>query len=141
MSNFARSRFFAFAFLLFALLQIGCGGETKVTVTGKVTSDDGPLAVGSVTFHPDASKGNTSTEMPSVEVDASGNYTLEASAGAYKVTVFAEKPRAEEGEDAYAEPEYLVSQKFNAVDSTPLAVDVTAGASPGAYDLKVSSQD
>src|SRR4051794_919497 len=74
----------------------GCGppGEKFYPVAGKVTLAGKPLKVGTVSFRPDASRGNTSKHIPTGAIDAAGNYELVtvgkkgAPPGWYKVLVF-----------------------------------------------------
>jgi hypothetical protein len=131
--------------LSLALLGAGCGDKSgvgaTVPVAGKVTVGGQPLAKGSVSFKPDTAKGNTSKFEPSSDIDASGGYSLltngkpGAPAGWYKVTVV-----AEEAVDSTnpKPPKSLVSVKYKDPETTPLSVEVKAGASPDAYELKVT---
>src|SRR5262245_48110528 len=96
----------ALAGLLLALALVaagavlpGCGGpaEEFFPVTGQVTLDGKPLKVGSVSFRPDAARGNASLHHPTGEIDDQGRYTLVtvgrkgAPPGWYKVLVFADE--------------------------------------------------
>lgn len=130
-----------------ALTLVGCGGGSDlVSVTGKVMNGKDALTTGSVTFHPDAEKGNESTTEPTGQIDKSGNYTLftneteGAAAGWYKVTVFAEEARPTEGEGAYAPPKYLVRKEYTTVESTPISIEVKEGAPAGHYDIKLKAK-
>src|SRR5262245_40091564 len=81
-----------------ALVVAGCGGDSDklAPVVGKVTVDGKPLKSGTVSFRPDASKGNSSQHQPNGEIDAEGNYEMlvppakkGAPPGWYKVVVMA----------------------------------------------------
>lgn len=114
----------------------GCGGDNLPSVSGKVTKGGAPLTAGTVSFHPDASRGNTEGVLASVEIGADGQYTLQAAPGWYKVTVFAEEPRPEDGPEAYAPPVYLVAEEYTSPDTTPLSFEVKAGSSE--YDIQLT---
>jgi hypothetical protein len=123
----------------------GCGGpaEDLVPVTGQVTLDGKPLKVGSVSFRPDAARGNTSLHHPTSEIDAEGSYTL-VSAGKkgappswYRVLVFADE-NVQPGTPAHpVAPRWLVPAHYTDEKTTPLSVEVVAGPAEGAYDLKL----
>src|SRR5215813_12654149 len=80
---------------LVACTGLGCGSDGFVPVTGIVLLDNRPLAAGSIVFHPDETKGNTSLHLPAGEVK-DGKYELwtnrhrGAPPGAYKVVVIAD---------------------------------------------------
>ncbi|MGF1581047.1 MAG: hypothetical protein ACFCD0_16910 [Gemmataceae bacterium] len=129
-----------------ALLLIccsACGGETLIPVKGKVMNGDSPLTTGTVTFHPEKSKGNETAYNPQASIGADGTYTLSSKGGSgappgwYKVTVVAEKPK-KKGADPYALPEYLVADQYTNVGSTSLLMEVKSGAPEGSYDLKLT---
>jgi hypothetical protein len=136
---------------LLLLGVLGCGsGDDGVgvplhPVQGKVKVGDTPLTTGTVSFNPDADKGNVGDRIPLGEIDAEGSYVLYtageagAPAGWYKVTVIAQKPIDEnaEGEAAYADPEWLVAESFTSPESTPLSIEVKPDAPEGHYDLSV----
>jgi hypothetical protein len=124
--------------------SFGCGGSTeKLTpVIGKVTVDGTPLATGSVTFHPDAQKGNSTPHIPVGMLDGQGNYKLfsatkeGAPLGWYKVTVSAQEPI--DPKNPYALPKHLISPKFSDPNASGLEVEVVASQTAGAYDLKLA---
>ncbi len=120
-------------------LACGCSDSKGMTVTGKVTVDGSPLSQGEVSYHSSGGAGADAVLLTAA-VDAQGNYTMVAPVGTYKVTVFAEEPRSSEGADAYALPKYLVAAPFRSPDTTPLTVEVKAGAEADAYDLKVTKK-
>jgi len=124
-------------------LTAGCGGgRGSVSVSGKVTYDGKPLTVGSVSYHPDASKANTGKAILVGPIDAQGQYTLTDAGkpgvppGWYKVTVTAGVPS--NPKDEYSLPKSLIPTKYNEPGQTPLAIEVKAGAASGAYDLTLT---
>jgi len=132
--------------LLFPLAVLaGCGGGPKpIAVQGKVTLGDQPLppnAEGTVTFYPDAAKGNKAKlQYPPLGTIKDGKYSVGSGkqegtpAGWYKVTVTAIIPSKE----PYGVPTSLINEQFNSPEKTPLGVEVKPDAAPGAYDLKVT---
>ena len=82
-----------------SLVTLGCArndGDTFLPVSGRVLLNGRLLNVGTVSFRPDASKGNKSMHVPNGTIDAEGNYELitinkkGAPTGWYKVVVFAD---------------------------------------------------
>lgn len=125
---------------IFGVAFAGCGdGSNAIPVAGKVTLDGQPLSTGTVTFHADASQGNSEGGIAAAVIDAQGQYEMLASPGWYKVTVMAEKPRPEDGPEAYAEPEYLVPEQYISVDKTPLSLEVKTGGSASEFDLELTN--
>jgi hypothetical protein len=122
----------------------GCGpaGEKFTPVEGKITVDGAPLTSGSVTFHPDAAKGNSTPHIPVGTLDADGNYKLMsattegAPAGWYKVTVSSQAPA--DPQNPYAPPKHLIHPKYSDASSSGLDVEVVENSQPGAYDLKLT---
>jgi hypothetical protein len=122
----------------------GCGasGEKLTPVVGKVTVDGAPLTTGSVTFHPNAQKGNSSPHLPVGMLDAQGNYKLMSATkegappGWYQVTVSAQEPI--DPKNPYAPPKHLIGPKFGDVSTSGLEVEVVAHPAAGAYDLKLA---
>src|SRR5262245_43577043 len=90
-------------------------GKT-VPVTGKVYLGDRPLPTGSVSFRPDASKGNTSTWEPSGDIGPDGTYKLStngkpgAPPGWYRVIVAADVPS--NPNDPYSMPRSIITAKY-----------------------------
>jgi hypothetical protein len=129
--------------LLACIAGCGGGGASKlIPVKGKVTLNGQPLAAGTLTFHPDESKGNTAKlPMPPVGTIKDGEYTLAtgkfdgAPPGWYKVTVHADVPS--NPKDEYSEPRSLINRAYNEPYSTALQVEVKPDAPPGWYDLKL----
>jgi hypothetical protein len=125
----------------------GCSdpGEKFLPVSGKVTLDRQPLTVGSVSFRPDASKGNTSKHVPTGDINAEGNYELYtvgrkgAPPGWYKVLVFADGRRLQPKDSPHPlRPDWLTHKKYTDEKTTDLFIEVAEAPPPGAYDLKVS---
>lgn len=119
----------------------GCGSasEKLTPVVGKVTVNGTPLRSGSVTFHPDAQKGNSTPHIPVGILDAEGTYKLTSATkegappGWYKVTVSAQEPI--DPQNPYAPPKHLISPKFSDASASGLAVEVVDNPAAGAYDL------
>jgi len=127
-------------------LAVGCGdsAEKFYPVAGKVLLDGNPLttvAQGSVSFHGDAAKGNSTMHQPIGTINAAGEYELVtvgrkgAPPGWYKVVVAAYANKIEEGP---VTPRLLIAQKYYNADTTDLSIEVVAGPPVGAYDLKVT---
>jgi hypothetical protein len=122
----------------------GCAAKSdKFTpVAGHVTVDGKPLATGSVTFHPDAAKGNQTPHIPVGSLDAQGNYKLMsatkegAPAGWYKVTVSAQEPI--DPQNPYAPPKNLINPKFSDSSTSGLGIEVVDQPPAGAYDIKLA---
>lgn len=113
--------------------------ETDAPVSGRVFLDGQLVADGVVVFHPDASKGNTTSLRPRGRSDRSGNYRLatEGRAGAppgwYRVTVVIQgDPRKVKGRPPKADP------RFGKPETSGLSVLVTPRPDPDAYDLRVA---
>jgi hypothetical protein len=132
------------ALAAFVVAIAGCGGvrsEQFVPVAGTVTVGGKPLTTGSVTFHPDAGKDNTSRHIPVGTIDEQGGYKLSSATndgappGWYKVTVTAQAPI--DPMNPYAPPKHLISPKFADANTSGLEIEVVASPAPGAYDLKL----
>ena len=121
-------RFAAFAT---CLILVGCQAapapEVLVPVKGKVTVKGKPLSAGTVVFHPDRDKGNTSKNEPRGTISAEGTFELEtadepgAPAGWYRVTIFAMK-----NEGSTKPPTWFASQKYTDVKTSGLTAEVAA---------------
>ena len=125
------------------LAGAGCNagkGENLAPVAGKATVDGKPLKTGSVSFRPDASKGNTSQHQPNGAIDAEGNFELlappakkGAPLGWYKVVVTAlDDPWPGKPLKSF------IDMKYSEEKTTPLKVEVIANPEPGRYDLKLT---
>ena len=140
--------FLAMAFSFYAILGAGVSGcgegasEKFTPVVGKVTVKGTTLTTGSVTFHPDSAKANTTQQIPVGTLDDQGNYKLMSATkegaplGWYKVTVTAQAPI--DPSNPYAPPKHLIDPKFSDVSTSGLAVEVVENPAPGAYDFQVS---
>lgn len=121
---------------LWALLAcVGCGGEKRAEVTGKVTVDGKPLNSKLITilFAPD--KDNPIKKIPASAVDDTGTYNMSTGAtggvplGWYKVHVHWDSKNAQ-GQPC------PVHSRFLEAGLTTLALEVVTNPQPGAYDLK-----
>lgn len=131
-----------------ALLPLGCGdpGPTLVPVSGSVSVGGKPLATGSVSFRPDASKGNTSPHHPTGTIGPDGKFELVtvgkpgAPPGHYKVLVFADaNTDPKTGGAAHPKPPaWLTDPKYTTERTTDLRVEVVASPESGRYDLKLT---
>jgi hypothetical protein len=111
-----------------------------VPVSGTITVNNQPLSAGTVVFHPDAARGNTSRVEARATIDSEkpGIYRLitndkdGAPLGAYKVTVYAMKVAG-----PMRPPEWLAHEKYTDVKTSGLAVEVVLDPKTGAYDFKL----
>src|SRR5262249_14047953 len=92
---------FGLGLCVWALAGCGDGSGLKVVpVAGKLTIDGQPLTTGSISFRPDAARGNRSQHHPTGTIDEEGRYQLftagkkGAPLGWYKVMVFAQESNA-----------------------------------------------
>lgn len=142
-----RSRAVTLAGLLALPFAVGCGdpGPVLVPVKGSVSVGGKPLAVGSVSFRPDASRGNTSAHHPTGSIAADGSFELVtlgkpgAPVGHYKVLVFADaNTDAKTNTAAHPKPPaWLTDPKYTTEKTTDLRAEVVATPEPGRYDLKL----
>ena len=121
----------------------GCGSSDKlVPVAGSVTVNGAPLTSGSVTFHPNAAKGNKTPHIPVGMIDGQGHYKLMtatkegAPEGWYRVTVSAQAPI--DPQNPYAPPKHLISSKYSDPSTSGIEIELVPSSPPGAYDLKVA---
>ncbi len=135
-------------FVIFVLLS-GCGDRDLHPVAGRVLKGREPLKPksGYVVLKPDTLKGNSTKFEPSGVIDADGNYEVftEQRSGAplgwYKVIVTASGhiPKPLPNQSATRPlAKSLLSAKYGQRESTPLAIEVVANPSEGAYDLDVT---
>jgi hypothetical protein len=117
-----------------------CSSETEklYPVKGKVTVDGKPLKKGSIAFHPNTKKNNTSRFIAAGEV-TDGEYELftngkpGAPLGWYKVTVASEEPPDS------SKPEKVkayIGKEFTDPATTPWELEVVAAPGQLAYDLQ-----
>lgn len=129
----------------------GCGGDPYqvgdlVPVEGQVQMVGQPLRLGESTFgrvwfHPDTSKGNACPQVPTADLDANGTYRLStrgrpgAPPGWYKVMVVVteqiDPTRPSRRRKSF------VHLRYGAVETSGLAVCVSATPAQGAYDLRL----
>jgi hypothetical protein len=129
--------------LVLPLLGCGAGSKTKLhPVSGKITMNGKPLALGSVSFRPMKDKGNTSTLDPGGEIEQDGTYLVFTQAGEgvpagwWKVIVSARDPI--DPKDPYKPTKSHIPAKYELLDKTDLMVQVEESPPPGAYDLKLT---
>jgi hypothetical protein len=139
-------RYLPFVLLLGPLTFVaGCGGGGPrwCAVSGKVLAAGKTVATGSVTFHPDATRGNTAGVLPVGLIDAQGAYQLNtagkagAPPGWYKVTVQSSVPS--DPKNPYSLPRSLVARQYTDPAKSPLSIEVKPDASAGAYDLTLTN--
>jgi hypothetical protein len=130
--------------LLAASLLTGCGGERPdlLPVSGGVIYDNKPLTTGTVSLHPIGATGH----IPTGVIDKDGRYSLStnyqpgAPPGRYKAVVHATEPiEAAPGKASPGLPKSLIPSRYNQGETSPLEIEVKAGAAPGAYDLKLDN--
>jgi hypothetical protein len=127
--------------LFCTLLVAGCGSDEvkTVPVSGTVRLGKDSLKTGSIAFHPDTSKGNSSAAIPTGEI-SNGQYKLStagkdgAPIGWYTVTVNASAPI--NPNDEYSETKPLIHKKYLTPKDSPLSVEVKEGGGP--YDFEVT---
>ena len=123
----------------------GCGSSDLIPVAGTVTVNGQPLASGSVTYHPDAAKGNKSQDIASGEIK-DGKYEMYTgnkrgvAPGAYKVAVIGDPfgGNVPEKKATPTIPKLTLPPKFSDPKTTPLTVEVSSRPAEGAYDLKLT---
>ena len=136
----------AFGFVL--AVAVGCGDKAEVPllkVAGTVKAGGAPMPLGTVTFHPDAGKGNASKSTTSGNIKADGTYVLltdgkeGAAAGWYNVTVSGQgmpdpSKMTEPGKMPTAP---VVNAKYTKPETSGFSIEVKDGAAAGAYDLSL----
>lgn len=134
-------------FVAAAITVAGCSGgrsERLIPVSGQLTEAGQPLTRGTISFRPDVDQGNKSLDHPTGEIDSAGRYTLftagreGAPAGWYQVVVFCNEPVVIRGKAHPGMPKSLIHERYTKLQTTPLAVEVQAEASPGTYDFKLT---
>jgi len=136
----------SFAALVIAVVGLaGCSPPPPAPcfpVAGKVTYKKKALPAGTITFTPDASKGNSSKESAIGMLKEDGSYSLVtngrdgAPLGWYKVSVNplampTEMPPA--GKPLPKPP--AIDPKYQKGDSSGISIEVKEQAPPGAYDI------
>jgi hypothetical protein len=100
-----------------------------------------PIPQGTVSFRPNAAKGNGSKFEPNSEIDSNGNYRLKtqgregAPLGWYRLILACAEPI--DPKNPYAPPKYLVNAKYATLETSGLEIEVVDNAPSGAYDLKL----
>jgi hypothetical protein len=124
-----------------AVFLAGCGDNLKtIPVSGKVTVRGKPLPLGSVSYVPDAAKGNEARVTPSGALDADGNYHLTskgkpgAPPGWYKVVVRTMVAGMDPAESAKAPK---INSSYGSPATTPLSLEVAPNTASENYDLKL----
>jgi hypothetical protein len=130
--------------LVFFLVVSGCSsGERFLPVAGTVNVNGQPLTLGTVSFRPDATRGNASLHHPTGEIDAHGHYELStvgkkgAPPGWYKVLVFADLNQ-QKGPIHPEMPRWAVNVKYTRVETSDLYVEVVEKPGSTDYDLNLS---
>jgi hypothetical protein len=139
----------SFAGLVVILAGCADGSIARIPVEGTITCDGKPLETGTVTFRPDASKGNTAPEAYGT-IDEDGRYALYtrvgggiqpgAAPGWYKVGVVSvREPKANAPRVGAMPPPAtpLIPLQYADPASSRLSVEVRSDAAPGAYDIKL----
>jgi len=135
--------------LSFLAVLAGCTkGESLTEVRGKLYIGDEPSTkgMGYVTFHPDASKGNTWQEESVGAVQPDGTYSLEsrgkkgAANGWYKVGVTVADVIDEK--NPYVTNWRMPNpEKYQRWDKSGISVEVVDKPQPGQYDIKLPPLD
>jgi hypothetical protein len=140
--------------LCWSVFIAGCGDKSGVgkvvPVAGKVTVAAQPLTAGTVTFVPDAAKGNNSKFQPFGMLDKDGKYKLHtegkegAPPGWYKVTISTMVPPGSDvpapskgGENKTAGPTVSIDPKYTTAETTPISLEVKDDPQAGDYDIKL----
>lgn len=142
-----RSSARCFAWVALAALAIsGCWGdddEPLYPVAGRVSFAGRPLSSGTVSFRPDAARGNASLHQPTGAIDSQGHYEVfttgreGAPAGWYKVVVFAHEPLSVSTGAHPAMPKSIIPERYNHPVKTPLSLEVKPHADANSYDLRL----
>jgi hypothetical protein len=122
----------------------GCApaGEKFFPVSGAVSVNGKPLAAGTVSFRPDAERGNRSQHHPT-GVIADGRFELHtlrqrgAPLGWYRVLVLADENQTA-GPVHPLMPRWATHPKYTSQKTTDLLIEVVETPAPGAYDLRLS---
>lgn len=135
-------------FMVLTLMFVGCSTPPNLPpVSGQLLLNDQPVTTdktktATINYHPDTSKGNTAKSIAVASVSETGQYTLSYNGkpgipeGWYKVTVYYSEPL--NSKDLYSVPKQLISEKYNAKETTQLSVEVKANAPASNYQLKVT---
>ena len=135
-----------FAWLGCAVVLAGCSREEPlnlVPVSGTVSVAGKPLTMGVVSLRPDGD--NETLHHPTGTIDSAGKYQLQtvgrdgAPPGQYKVLVFADGNTATTSGKAVhpAMPKWLVNQRYTAVETTDLTLEIVDAPEPRSYNLSL----
>jgi hypothetical protein len=129
------------------VLIVGCRGPSGagklVRVSGRVTVGSQPLTRGTVSFRPDASRGNNTLHEPYGEIDAQGIYRLftagnpGAPLGWYKVLVVSMDDV--DPDNPYALRKSFINPRYGQLETSGLALEVLEQPADGAYDLPLAN--
>ena len=128
----------AIVVLLLCIAATGCGNAYDATAQGTVTHNGKPLALGTITFHPE---GRGPVAYGSIQAD--GSYSLTTGErvgivpGKYRVTVVASetiKPPA--GSIASPTPRLITPKRYGNLKTTDLAAEVKPGNNTFNFDLR-----
>ncbi|HJZ53656.1 MAG TPA: carboxypeptidase-like regulatory domain-containing protein [Gemmataceae bacterium] len=129
-----------FVFAVVVLSGCGSGGPKLHPVHGKVTLTDGaPVKYGHIILHADASKGNTTKEVPQGTI-RNGDYTIMTGAregappGAYRVSIEA-ADEVDEKNPYFTK--WFAHEKYVNPDTSKLTMEVVESPEPGRYDFKL----
>ncbi|WP_148072181.1 hypothetical protein [Bythopirellula goksoeyrii] len=123
-----------------------------VPVRGKVQVDGQPVPSGTVSFRPDAERGNQSMEQPAGMLQEDGRYKLfsanqeGAPPGWYRVLIIADNFRVVDPPTSPVWPEFpegylpkaLVNQRYLYFHQTDLLVEVKENQDPDEYVLRLN---
>jgi len=145
-----RARFGVFPLLAILLgPAAGCDKPSSTpktfTVAGYVKVGTTPLTIGTVTFNPDAAKGNTLKESPSGMISQDGSFKLVTSGiegaplGWYKVTVTPMGMPKEMPAPGQPIPKGVpFNAKFQKPETSGLSFEVVEKPAAGAYDINLN---
>jgi len=134
------------ALMVSVIATAGCKEPPVPTfpVSGKVTFQKKALPSGTVTFVPDAGKGNKGKESALGMIGPDGSYTLTtggrdgAPAGWYKVFINPQsmpKEMPPKGQPLPKPP--AINPKYQKADTSGISIEVTDPPKPGAYDIEL----
>lgn len=132
---------------------VGCGVAPPklVPVRGKVLVEGEPVTFGTISFRPDAKRGNTSMEQPGGSIGPDGSFELMSAEkpgalpGWYRVLVMADNFQVIDPPPSPVWPNYpegflkkpLVNDRYLYFHKTDLSVEVRDDAPPDAYTLQL----
>ena len=136
------------------LVLLGCGERSieLVPVRGKVLVGEQPITAGTVSFRPDAGRGNQTMEQPAGTLQSDGGFELftaerpGAPIGWYRVLVMADNFQVIDPPPSPVWPEYpegflpkpLVHERYLYFNQTDATVEVTPNADKEHYVLRLN---